>query len=272
MHTKTLIMKFGGASLSSLAHIEKAAEIVAIRRKECREIVVVVSAMGEMTDQLLNMAYELSASPATREIDMLISAGERMSIGLLAIALEKRGVAAISLTGSQLGIITTNDHTNAKIIDVRPLRVPSLLSAGKVIVAAGFQGVSLDKEITTLGRGGSDTTAVALGVALQAEYVEFYKDVGGVYSDDPKKNKESTFLPSLTYKEALSLFEKTGSSILHPRAIELAAVNGLPLWVLPYQKEVLEKNPKGSLIVENGLKKREEPLFEVSWQQMAKEV
>ena len=262
MQQKTLIMKFGGASLATLAHIEKAAELIKARYLASSYIIVVASAMGEMTDQLLNMAYDLTKEPERREVDMLVSAGERVSTALLAIALSKIGVPALSLTGSQTGIITTEDHTNARIIDVRPVRIPPLLESGRVIVVAGFQGVSTTKEITTLGRGGSDTTAVALGVALEASHVEFYKDVGGVYTHDPRKDPSAKFLPSINYNEAIDIFKERGSSVLHPRSIELAHLNALPLQILPFEKESLEKKAKGSWIMENGLKRPREAIFE----------
>jgi aspartate kinase len=258
-----LIIKFGGASLATLDHIEKAAEIILGRQKYFSKIVVVASAMGQMTDQLLEMAYGVCEKPENREVDMLVSAGERISASLLSLALIKRGCPALSLTGSQTGIITTSEHCDARIIDVRPIRIPPLLEAGRIVVVAGFQGVSEQKEVTTLGRGGSDTTAVALGVALRAAKVEFYKDVGGIYSNDPKKDKEAKLLSSITYTEAIELFGKTGGSILHPRSIELARLNALPLHVLSFEKESLEKNPKGSWIVENGLNAPKEALFEV---------
>ncbi len=255
-------MKFGGAALSTTAHIHAAAKLVAERRVEFPHIVVVASAMGKMTDQLLDMAYEVSDLPPCREIDMLISAGERISIGLFAIALEREGVPALSLTGSQTGIITSTDHAEAKIIDVRPIRIPPLHQQGKAVVVAGFQGVSHLKEITTLGRGGSDTTAVALAVALGAERVEFYKDVDGIYDADPHHHGEAKHLSKITYEEALAIHSKTGGSVLHPRALKLAQKNRVPLRILPYQKENLAKKGKGSWIVESSLQMVCTPIYE----------
>lgn len=199
-----------------------------LSKKESR-IVVVLSAMRGMTDQLIELAQNIHPNPPRREMDMLISVGERISIALLAMALHTRGKEAVSFTGSQSGIITTTDHSDAKIIDVRPFRLIPPLREGKIVIVAGFQGVSIDKDITTLGRGGSDTTAVALGIALGAKRVEFIKDVGGIYSHHPQE-QEAEKMRELTHERALEIVKKTGG-VLHPRAIELAMKNGLTLYV-----------------------------------------
>jgi len=233
MALSTLIMKFGGASLETPAHFREAADTIVERLSSYSRLVVVVSAMGKMTDRLMELAHEVSETPPKREQDMLISVGERISMSLLAMALKERGQEAISLTGSQSGIITCNKHSEAQIIDLRPERIINHLNQGQVVIVAGFQGVSLEKEITTLGRGGSDTSAVALGVALGADKVEFYKDVLGVYAEDPRENEKAELYSHLSYDEALALAKQ---GFLHARAILLASKNRLPLHVLTFKK------------------------------------
>jgi aspartate kinase len=228
----TVVIKFGGAAVASTEQFAKIAEIV-LKKSVSSRVVVVVSAMGDTTNQLFALARRVHHAPPLRELDMLVSVGERISVSLLAMALNLKNKEAISFTGSQSGIITSSTHSEAQIIDVRPHRILKALDAGKVAIVAGFQGVSLENEITTLGRGGSDTTAVALGVALGASKVEFYKDVEGVYSEDPKKNPNALFYPHLSYEEVLQIVEK-GAKILHPRCIRLAEKNGLPLHVLSF--------------------------------------
>lgn len=243
---KTLVMKFGGAALESPEHFGNVATIIIDKRSQYDQIIVVVSAMRGVTDELTKLAHLVSRDPVKREVDMLISVGERVSMSLLAMALEDRGVHAISLTGSQSGIITCNSHREAKIQRVHPVRILEHLKEGKVVIVAGFQGVSTNKEITTLGRGGSDTSAVALGVALQAEKVEFYKDVKGIYTNDPKKDPEAKLLERLTYDEALAF-----ANPLHPRSILLASKNGLPLHVITFNRD-LWKHFSGTWIVGTG--------------------
>ncbi len=229
----TLVMKFGGASLAEPENFEKIAEIVLMRAQEYERIVVVVSAMGNTTDKLLELGRKVHPHPPRREQDMLISAGERISMALLAMALLAKGKEAISFTGSQSGIITSTEHSEARIMDVRPFRLLPHLEAGTVVIVAGFQGVSAKGEITTLGRGGSDTTAVALGVALGADQVEFYKDVAGVYAEDPKKNPDAPIYLKLSYEDAYDLMQK-GAKVLHSRCVSLAFKNKLPLHVRPF--------------------------------------
>lgn len=233
---KKIVMKFGGAALKTPKHIMEIAEIIIERSLHFDHIVIVVSAMGKMTDELQSLAYQISSSPSKREQDMLLSVGERISMALLSMALSEKKREAISLTGSQSGIITSSHYGDAKIIAVKPSRIVEYLNQGKIVIVAGFQGVSEEKEITTIGRGGSDTTAVALGIALQAEKVEFYKDVQGVYSEDPKKKPGLLPFSQLTFKEALDLAHQN-SFILHPRSIFLASKNGLPLHVVSFKKE-----------------------------------
>ena len=230
----TLIMKFGGASVATPSSFQRVAEIISDRAERFQKIVVVVSAMGDTTNQLIQLATQVHPSPPKRELDMLLSVGERVSISLLAMALASKGKEAISFTGSQSGIITSDDHSEAKILTVKPHRILSQLEKNKIVIVAGFQGVSLSGEITTLGRGGSDTSAVALGVALKATKVEFFKDVKGVYSEDPKKNPNALFYPELSYEKALEIMY-SGSRVLHSRAVFLARKNSLPLHVLSFE-------------------------------------
>lgn len=229
-----LVMKFGGASVATSESFLKIAEIIIQRSLHREKLVVVVSAMANMTDDLLELARKVHPNPPTREQDMLVSVGERISIALLAMALERKGKAAVSFTGSQSGIITCENHSDARIVDVKPKRLVEALDKGQVAIVAGFQGVSRKGEITTLGRGGSDTSAVALAVALGAPKVEFYKDVPGIFDADPKKNPNAKVLPKLNYGEALKLAQG-GAKVLHARSIELAEKNGVQLSVLSFQ-------------------------------------
>ncbi len=243
---ETLVLKFGGAALRDLGQFQKVADIIALKKKSYNKLVVVVSAMGKMTDELINLAKQIMPDPPKREQDMLISVGERISMTLLAMVLFQRGYQAISLTGSQAGIITCGKHSDARVLDVKPKRIIPHLNDGKIVIVAGFQGVSFDGEVTTLGRGGSDTTAVALAVALNARKVEFYKDVHGIYTSDPKKDDRAEYLPRLTYREALEVIIKSERKVLHPRAIELALKNNITLFVSSFEEEGL-----GSLIGED---------------------
>lgn len=229
-----LVMKFGGASVATPESFLKIAEIVIERSLQHKKIVVVVSAMGNTTDQLLELARRVHPTPPTREQDMLVSVGERVSIALLAMALARLGKEAVSFTGSQSGIITCENHSDARIVDVKPRRLEEVLDKGQVAIVAGFQGVSKKGEITTLGRGGSDTSAVALAVALKAPRVEFYKDVKGIFDTDPKKNPKAKLLEKLSYAEAMKLALE-GAKVLHARSIELAEKNGVQLAVHSFQ-------------------------------------
>jgi len=179
------------------------------------------------------LAKQVNPDPPRREYDMLVSVGERISISLLAMALAAKNHQAISFTGSQSGIITCDKHSNARIVEVRPHRLIPILDSGSVVIVAGFQGVSRKGEITTLGRGGSDTSAVALGIALGASKVEFYKDVPGIFSEDPKVTPQAPFLPNLSYEEALAIIHQ-GAKVLQARSIELAQKNVMPLHVLSF--------------------------------------
>ena len=223
-----VIQKYGGSSLASTEALNTVANSIVSRFKQGDTLVVVVSAMGKTTEDLLHKAREVSQKPCQRELDMLVTAGERISMALLSMAIQAAGVEAISFTGSQSGIITTNDHQEAKIIEVRPQRIQEALASGKIVIVAGFQGVSLEREVTTLGRGGSDTSAVALAAALAAEACEIYSDVDGVYSADPNVCAQAKHLPHLDYKamKAMALY---GAKVLNADAIAFAQRAGIEI-------------------------------------------
>jgi len=225
-----IVIKFGGSSLSTTDKIKNAAKRISSFKKEGKEVAVVVSAMGKTTDQLLELAGQITDSPEKREMDMLLATGEQVSISLLSMALTEMGVPAVSFTGWQAGIVTEKVHSNARIVDVKTEPIKEKLNAGKVIVAAGFQGVTEDGEITTLGRGGSDTTAVALAAALGAERCLICTDVTGVFTSDPRYVPQARKLPSVSYDEMLEL-ANLGAGVLHPRAVEFAKNYGVPLEV-----------------------------------------
>lgn len=205
------------------------AERVAARSAAGKRVVVVVSAMGDTTDELLALAHRVAENPARRELDMLLSAGERISMALLSMALNARGVPAVSFTGSQSGIITNDAHANARIVEVRPYRIQDELARGRVVIVAGYQGVSYKKEVTTLGRGGSDTTAVALAAALDAEACEIYSDVAGVFSADPRLVPDARRLSDISYEEMQELAE-AGARVLNAQAVEFAKDRGIAIY------------------------------------------
>jgi aspartate kinase len=254
-----IVMKFGGAAVATPQHFSHIADLIIAKQKEYAQIVVVVSAMGKTTDELINLAKQVHPHPPQREYDMLISTGERISMSLLAMALCLKNQEAVSFTGSQSGIITCHSHAQAKIVDVRPFRLKRSLEQGKVVIVAGFQGVSQEKEITTLGRGGTDTTAVALGLALGASRVEFFKDVPGIFDHDPKQHAEAIYYPTLTYQEALAIVNR-GAKVLHARAIRLAEKNGLPLYVRSFM--ITHQEHSGTVIFDAHKKRQEIPLYE----------
>ena len=226
-------MKFGGAAMKESSRFSEIAKWVKKRLDEKAPIALVVSAMEGATNELLALARQVHPNPPKREQDMLISVGERVSMSLLAMALELEGIEAISFTGSQAGILTTEDHTDAHIIEVRPKRVIEKLNEGKVVIIAGFQGVSASKEVTTLGRGGSDTSAVALAVALGASKVEFYKDVPGIGEQNPHHYPDTKIFESLTYDEVLSIVGR-GAEVLHHRCLDLAKREKVELQIRPF--------------------------------------
>jgi aspartate kinase len=224
----TVVQKFGGSSVADLEKLGKVAELVARTRQGGERVVVVVSAMGKTTENLLALAHQAARTgtsatfePPRRELDMLVSTGERVSMALLSIAIQARGVSAISFTGSQSGIITNDRHFDARIIEVRPHRIEDELERGHVVIVAGYQGMSYRREITTLGRGGSDTTAVALAAALGAERCEIYSDVDGVYTADPNSVPGALHLPALDY-ETLQEMAEAGAKVLNAQAVEWA--------------------------------------------------
>jgi aspartate kinase len=223
-----IVQKFGGSSVADVERIRKVAAQVAARRAEGHEMVVVVSAMGDTTDELLTLAKRMSADPPRRELDMLLTCGERISMALLSMALHEQGVPAISFTGSQSGIITDDAHAQARIVEVRPIRIREELDRGKVVIVAGYQGVSRNREVTTLGRGGSDTTAVALAAALGAEACELYSDVDGVFSADPRVVPEARKLEALDYGTMQEL-ASAGARVLNAQAVEFARNAGIVL-------------------------------------------
>nr|BFF22292.1 aspartate kinase [Glycomyces mayteni] len=226
-----VVQKYGGSSVENAERVKRVAERVVATRKRGDDVVVVVSAMGDTTDELLDLAAQVSPVPEPRELDMLLTAGERISMALLAMAINNLGFQARSFTGSQAGMITTAAHGVARIIDVTPGRIRSSLDEGFITIVAGFQGVSQDtKDITTLGRGGSDTTAVALAAALEADVCEIYSDVDGVFTADPRIVPNAKKLDAITFEEMLEM-AASGAKILHLRAVEYARRYGLPLHV-----------------------------------------
>ena len=223
-----IVQKYGGSSVGDVERIRKVAARVAARRAEGHQMVVVVSAMGDTTDELLELARKISSDPPRRELDMLLTCGERVSMALLSMALHQLGVPAISFTGSQSGIITDDNHSGARILEVRPVRIREELGRGKVVIVAGFQGVSRQREVTTLGRGGSDTTAVALAAALGAEVCELLSDVDGVYSADPRVVPEARKLERLDY-DTMQEMAAAGARVLNAQAVEFARAAGIVL-------------------------------------------
>lgn len=215
-----IVQKYGGSSLRTPAHIRAAAARIKSLRDQGFELVIVVSAMGRMTDYLIRLAKRTVKRPPQRELDMLMTAGERVSMSLLAMCLQEIEVPAISFTGSQSGIVTTSDHTDARIIDIRCSRITEELKKNKVVIVAGFQGVSQEREITTLGRGGSDTTAVALAAALKAVRCEVLTDVDGLFTLDPRLSSRSRLISQCSYDEAIE-FSSLGAK-MHARSLELA--------------------------------------------------
>ena len=226
-----IVQKYGGSSVADAAAVKRVAQRIVASSRDGHEVVVVVSAMGDTTDELLDLAGQVSPLPAGRELDMLLTAGERISMALLAMAIGDLGHEARSFTGSQAGVITTSAHGSARIIDVTPGRIRQALDGGAVAIVAGFQGVSQDsKDITTLGRGGSDTTAVALAAALGADVCEIYTDVDGVFTADPRIVPAARRIPRITYEEMLEM-AACGAKVLHLRCVEYARRYGLPIHV-----------------------------------------
>ena len=226
-----VVQKYGGSSVADAAGVKRVAQRIADTRRAGNDVVVVVSAMGDTTDELIDLAEQVSPLPAPRELDMLLTAGERISMALLAMAIGNLGLDARSFTGSQAGVITDGAHGRAKIIDVTPGRIEQALQAGAIAIVAGFQGVSQGtKEITTLGRGGTDTTAVALAAALGAEVCEIYTDVDGVFTADPRIVSTARKIDRISNEEMLEL-AASGSKVLHLRSVEYARRFDIPIHV-----------------------------------------
>ena len=226
-----IVQKYGGSSVADAAGLKRVANRIVAAKRDGNQVVVVVSAMGDTTDELIDLAEQITPIPQGRELDMLLTAGERISMALLAMAINNLGHEALSFTGSQAGVITTSAHGRARIIDVTPGRIKEALDTGAIAIVAGFQGISQDtKDVTTLGRGGSDTTAVALAAALDADVCEIYTDVDGVFSADPRVVPAARKLKSVTYDEMLEL-AASGAKVLHLRCVEYARRYNLPIHV-----------------------------------------
>lgn len=240
-----IVQKYGGTSVANVERIQNIAKRITKEKEKGNDVIVVVSAMGKSTDHLVDLAKRISANPSKRELDMLLTTGEQITISLLAMALIDKGYAAVSLTGWQAGIKTEPVHGNARIIDLETNRVQKELEQGKIVVVAGFQGITEDGSISTLGRGGSDTTAVALAAAFKAERCEIFTDVTGVFTTDPCFVKEARKLAALSYDEMLELAH-LGAGILHPRAVEFAKNYQIKLEV----RSSIEKE-RGTIIEED---------------------
>lgn len=225
-----IVQKYGGSSLATPEYIRRVAGRIVAEKKSGNQLVVVVSAIGDTTDHLVQLASQLCHNPPEREMDMLLSVGERISIALLAMAIHELGCDAISFTGSQVGIITDTKHTEARILEVRANRLHEELEKGKIVIVAGFQGVSINKEITTLGRGGSDTTAIALAAALKADRCEIMKDVDGVYVAEPKLVPDVLLNNEISYDEMIEM-ANMGAGVLKTESIEIAKVNKIKIAV-----------------------------------------
>ncbi|MGN6335420.1 aspartate kinase [Mycobacterium sp.] len=256
-----VVQKYGGSSVADAAGVKRVAQRIVETRKLGHDVVVVVSAMGDTTDELIDLANEVSPLPPARELDMLLTAGERISMAVLAMAIYDLGHDARSFTGSQAGVITDAVHGRAKIIDVTPGRIEAALREGAIAIVAGFQGVSqTTKDITTLGRGGSDTTAVALAVALGADVCEIYSDVDGIFTADPRIEPHARRIPRISYEETLEMAAQ-GAKILHLRCVEYARRYTMPIhvrssfsdkegtWVVPAEEVVTKESPVEAAII-----------------------
>lgn len=241
---KIVVQKFGGTSVADTDKIKKVANAVIREKNLGNDVVVVVSAMGHTTDYLVKMAKDIDSNPSSREMDMLLSTGEGVSMALLAMAIQAQGHDAVSLNASQIGIITENIHQKARIIDIKTDKLRENLKSGKIIVVAGFQGITKGGEITTLGRGGSDTSAVALAAALNASRCDIYTDVEGVYTTDPRIVPNASKLETISYEEMLEL-ARVGANVLHPRSVETAKQYKIPLRV----RSTFKLDNLGTLII-----------------------
>jgi aspartate kinase len=267
--TGIVVQKYGGSSVADADKIKLVAKRIARTRAAGKKVVVVVSAMGKTTNQLIEKARSISDSPSRRELDMLLTCGEREAMALLSMACSEEGLEAISFTGSQAGILTNDRHSGARIVEVRPFRIEDELDRGKVVIVAGFQGVSYKREITTLGRGGSDTTAVALAAALGAQVCEIYTDVKGVFTADPRLVPNARKLHAVSYEEMLEL-AASGAKVLQVRSVEVARNHNVKLhvrstfsgadgtWIREEDERMLEK-----ALISGITHTREETLYRV---------
>jgi aspartate kinase len=246
-----IVQKFGGSSVADVEKLQKIAGRIAAAKGQNTDIAVVVSAMGKTTDELVMMARSISPKPPRREMDMLLSTGERITMSLLCMALQELGLDAVSLTGSQAGIITNDRHNDAQVIEVRPFRVQDEMAKGKIVIIGGFQGVSYKRDITTLGRGGSDTTAVALAAALDAERCEIYSDVDGVYSADPSIVDDSSHLAEISYP-VMQEMSMAGAKVLHAGAVQFAKEKNIAIYARstfdPGRETVIRRLSPGAII------------------------
>jgi len=265
LKNKLVVQKYGGSSVANVERIEHVAKRIIASAKDGNKVVVVVSAMGDTTDELIDLSKKINPNPSEREMDMLISTGEQISCALLAMAIHKRGIGAISFTGPQVGIITDTYHTQAKILKIETDRIKKELVRGKIVIVAGFQGLSTALEITTLGRGGSDLSAVALAVSLGADLCEIYTDVEGIYTADPRIVAGAKKIKYITFDEILELAAR-GAQVMHTRAVEVAKKFNIPLHVRgSFSKKegtiIMEKTPiieeavvRGATLTENEAK------------------
>lgn len=230
MKRRLIVQKFGGSSVANSERLKRVAERVVETKRRGAEVVVVVSALGDATDDLVRMAYEISDDPAERELDMLLATGEQVSVALLAMAIHAMGEDAVSFTGAQIGILTDGIHTRARLVDINTHRIVKELSSSRIVIIAGFQGVNLNQDITTLGRGGSDLTAVALAHALHAKVCEIYTDVEGVYTADPRIVPAARKLSTISYDEMLEM-ASLGSQVMQSRSIFVAKRFNVPIHV-----------------------------------------
>ena len=246
-----IVQKYGGSSLADVDRLRKIAGLIADLKGRDKDIAVVVSAMGKTTDELVAMAREISPKPPRREMDMLLSTGERITMAMLCMALHEQGLDAVSLTGSQAGIITNDRHNDAQVIEVRPFRVQDEMAKGKVVIIGGFQGVSYRRDITTLGRGGSDTTAVALAAALDAERCEIYSDVDGVYTADPSLVAAALHLPEVSYP-VMQEMSTAGAKVLHASAVQFAKEKNIAIYAratfAPGRETVIRRLSPGTIV------------------------
>jgi aspartate kinase len=243
MHKGLIVQKFGGSSVANVERIQKVAQRVVSYRNKGYDLIVVVSALGDTTDELIELAAKITSEPSEREMDMLLSTGEQISVALLAMAVHKLGSEAISFTGAQVGIITDKSHTKARIIKINTDRIKEELKKGRIVIVAGFQGVTLEQDITTLGRGGSDLTAVALAKELGADECEIYTDVEGVYTTDPRIEPKARKMQAITYDEMLEM-ASLGAQVMQARSIEVAKKFDVPIHV----RSSFSPNP-GTMII-----------------------